>query len=45
MISGQSLISEDIGGPLITDRVIHLVRQDINKSISELAPFRVLERG
>ncbi|KAK5657868.1 hypothetical protein OQA88_2416 [Cercophora sp. LCS_1] len=33
----KSQISADIGAPLITDRTIHVVRQDLNKSLSESA--------
>ncbi|KAK8010249.1 hypothetical protein PG990_009214 [Apiospora arundinis] len=31
-----STIAHDIGAPLVTDRVIHLVRQDLNKSLNDL---------
>ncbi|KAK4185837.1 cytochrome P450 [Podospora australis] len=32
----KSQISADIGAPQVTDRIIHVVRQDLNKSLNDL---------
>ncbi|KAF3015944.1 hypothetical protein E8E14_012074 [Neopestalotiopsis sp. 37M] len=32
----KSQVSKEIGGPLISDRVIHIVRQDLNRSLNDL---------
>ncbi|KAH8660624.1 cytochrome P450 [Xylariales sp. PMI_506] len=32
----KSTYAEDIGGPLLTDRVIRVARQDLNKSLNEM---------
>jgi len=42
LVRKQSQIAADIGAPQVTDRVIHVARQDLNKSLSAFFPLLLL---